>query len=135
MARRAVLDISGAVAAFPIVPPFSEGSFPGDVTAGPDGHLWFNGFTPRSGGMSTWVARMTLDGRLTQFPTFVASRITTGPDGNVWFTTGDGVCQIVMATVPIDDGVGVVVLSPLGMALLVLLLGVFGWAFLRPTLG
>ena len=129
------MSITGAVTSLPIVPPLADGSFPSDVTAGPDGHLWFNGFTPRPGGISTWVARMTLDGRISQFPTFVASRITTGPDGNVWFTTGDGVCQIVMATVPSDEGEGVATLSPLGMALFVLVVGLFGWTFLSPTLG
>ena len=125
---------TGAATAIPFVPPFAGGSTAGDVTAGPGADLWFNGFTLLPGSVSTWVARMTLDGRLTQFPAPVASRITTGPDGNVWFTTGDGVCQIVMATVPGAGRAEVFTLSPVSLTFFLTLLGLAGWTLLRRPL-
>jgi streptogramin lyase len=60
---------------------------PFDITAGPDGNLWFTEFTT---GIRT-IARITPDGVITEFP--LAPNAANGPfgiaagsDGNLWFT-------------------------------------------------
>ncbi|HEY6539886.1 MAG TPA: protein kinase [Ktedonobacteraceae bacterium] len=69
-------------------------SGPADITAGPDGNLWFtegslfsNGHA-ESGGNK--IGRISPNGIVTEFPipTSVSEPqgITTGPDGNLWFT-------------------------------------------------
>jgi streptogramin lyase len=61
----------------------------GDMTAGPDGNLWFidNGAPPR-------VGRITPSGTITNFglPAKIGTlrSITDGPDGNLWMTAGSG---------------------------------------------
>ncbi|MGH2713484.1 MAG: virginiamycin B lyase family protein, partial [Thermoleophilaceae bacterium] len=78
--------------------PVPAGSFPGGITAGPDGNLWFV-----AEGTST-IYRMTTGGAIDPpggfqvpsgpssipptDPTFVppVDQITTGPDGALWFT-------------------------------------------------
>ncbi|HEY7124054.1 MAG TPA: hypothetical protein VH540_08910 [Ktedonobacterales bacterium] len=69
----------------------STARFPQDITAGPDGALWFTLNTSQ-------IGRMTLQGVFTIFalPPFQDSYgrtnpeqpwgITTGPDGNLWFS-------------------------------------------------
>jgi streptogramin lyase len=53
---------------------------PFDITAGPDGNLWF---TDGAGE----IGRITPSGSITEFPVPSGSfRITAGPDGNLWFT-------------------------------------------------
>ena len=72
---------SGAIIAYPL----PEEAHPADITAGPDGNVWFsNGSTIKSG-----VARVTPAGVITEYSSlgvFSAQEITTGPDGNLWFT-------------------------------------------------
>lgn len=59
-------------------------SFPLDITAGPDGNLWF---IEQYGNK---IGRMTPHGVTSEFPIPTTNsspaQITTGPDGNVWFT-------------------------------------------------
>src|SRR5207244_11948852 len=58
---------------------------PWNITAGPDGNLWFTEH------LSTRIGRITPDGVITQFGTGIfggafSRGITAGPDGNLWFT-------------------------------------------------
>ena len=62
-------------------------SVPIDITAGPDGNLWFTEFTP---GVRT-IGRITPEGTITEFPLPPNPAngpfgIAAGPDGNLWFT-------------------------------------------------
>ncbi len=60
-------------------------SSPWDITAGPDGSLWFTGNT-----FDGSIGRITTEGVVSQFnlaPGIIADGITTGPDNNLWFTT------------------------------------------------
>jgi streptogramin lyase len=53
-----------------------------DLTAGPDGNLWY------AGGESDRIGRVAPDGSVTTFPLPLRSdpnSITAGPDGNLWF--------------------------------------------------
>ena len=72
----------GTIKEFPI----PTKSAPIDITAGPDGNLWFTEFTNGAGA----IGRITPSGRFTVFPFPTASAgvsgITAGPDGNLWFT-------------------------------------------------
>jgi streptogramin lyase len=59
-------------------------SGPWDITAGPDGNLWFTEGNGR-------IGRITPAGVVTEFsagisPNSSPAAITAGPDGNVWFT-------------------------------------------------
>jgi streptogramin lyase len=56
------------------------GTFPGDITAGADGNLWFT--------QSSGIGRITPDGTYTAFGVGEVTpfAITRGADGNVWFT-------------------------------------------------
>jgi streptogramin lyase len=80
-----------AIQEFPLAP----GTFPGGITTGPDGNLWF-----AAEGTGD-IGRMTPQGAVTMFdvtgpnpsqsptdPTFVApvDQITSGPDSALWFT-------------------------------------------------
>jgi virginiamycin B lyase len=55
-----------------------------NLTAGPDGNIWF---TESAG---NYIGRMTLGGTVTRFmvPTAASGplQIVTGPDSNLWFT-------------------------------------------------
>jgi virginiamycin B lyase len=56
---------------------------PADITAGPDGAMWFT--EPDA----NRIGRITPAGQVREFPTGKNSgplAITAGPDGNVWFT-------------------------------------------------
>jgi streptogramin lyase len=61
---------------------------PFDITAGPDGNLWF------TEDIGNKIGRITPRGSFTEFPVPTASSgprgITAGPDGNLWFTELDG---------------------------------------------
>jgi streptogramin lyase len=62
-------------------------SVPVDITAGPDGNLWFTEFTA---GVRT-IGRVTPGGAITEFPLAPNPAngpfgIAAGPDGNLWFT-------------------------------------------------
>src|SRR5262249_9730359 len=65
-------------------------SFYGDITAGPDGALWFlvnNTIGP------VQLGRITTDGEQSFIDVtapFGLGGITTGPDGNIWFTETGG---------------------------------------------
>ena len=64
----------------------TSGSFPFDITAGPDGNLWFTEANPAAGK----IGRITPTGTITEYPTPTSDSspegITAGPDGNLWFT-------------------------------------------------
>ena len=76
------IDPHGAITEFPTTagsPPAA--SLPFDITAGPDGNLWFTA-DPRPGLIST-------SGAVTQLETYFSSStksIASGPDGNLWLT-------------------------------------------------
>ena len=60
-------------------------SNPTDITAGPDGNLWFTEFNAGR------VAKITTAGVVTEFSAGITAGanpydITAGPDGNLWFT-------------------------------------------------
>jgi virginiamycin B lyase len=71
---------SGVVTPYAIPSELSTGV--GDITAGPDGNLWFTEATGK-------IGKMTTDGSLTEYalpPGNRPSGITSGHDGNLWFT-------------------------------------------------
>jgi streptogramin lyase len=72
---------AGVITEFPI-PTLASG--PNQITAGPDGNLWFTET------QAAKIGRITLAGAITEFPVPTTdsgpSSITAGPDGNVWFT-------------------------------------------------
>jgi streptogramin lyase len=60
---------------------------PLDITAGPDGNLWFTEYAART------IGRITPDAVITEFPVHGAAvvepyGIAAGSDGNLWFTLG-----------------------------------------------
>ncbi len=67
------------------------GGVPHDITAGPDGNLWFTATRLTNAGRIGWIGRITLNGQVTTYslPGSVSSlqptSITQGPDGNLWF--------------------------------------------------
>src|SRR6478672_11672571 len=67
----------------------SAGAGPRNITAGPDGNLWF---TEHMGGR---IGRITPLGVVTEFSAGISAGatpvgITAGPDGNLWFTEENG---------------------------------------------
>ncbi|GAB3964316.1 hypothetical protein GCM10029978_024510 [Actinoallomurus acanthiterrae] len=80
---------TGAVTTYE-VPTTGDVSFAGgqltDITAGPDGAMWF------AGGASSAVGRVTSAGAVTAYATVGLSpyAITTGPDKALWFTDTNG---------------------------------------------
>jgi virginiamycin B lyase len=69
-------------------PGFTAGNAGRDITAGPDGNLWFL-FT----GTTAGIARLTTGGEVTEFSNGVApdaflQSVTVGCDGALWFTQG-----------------------------------------------
>lgn len=81
--------LPGAFAEIPVIeyPIPTGGSSAWDITAGPDGNMWFTEYEGQK------VGRITPAGIITEFPTpstFSGPRmITVGPDGNLWFTELD----------------------------------------------
>ena len=74
---------------FPLSP---DAWWPGRITAGPDGNLWFGEST--RGGMPRKIGRITTAGSVVDFPieeghVVDVNDITAGPDGNIWFTQAD----------------------------------------------
>src|SRR5262249_52123004 len=65
------------------LPPLSFGGNLGaaDITAGPDGNVWF------TDPVQSAVGRISPSGQVTEFPTIGnhPGAIAAGPDGNVWF--------------------------------------------------
>jgi streptogramin lyase len=94
--------------------PLTLANAPGDITAGPDGNLWFT-----EEGVLPGIGKVTTSGTITEFSAGVTpgfsllqtpKGITEGPDGNLWFTeqgvTADSVARL-------DPGTGSVVEYPL----------------------
>ncbi len=89
---------SGEVTSFPLPHPvYRHGhptpgaSYPGAITSGPDGRLWFTNGVGKIGRINP------NNGRITEIklpkPT-EAIAIASGPDGNVWYTaSGEGSCM------------------------------------------
>jgi len=76
------LTTSGTVTTYPIGT--GDLADPGNITAGPDGALWFAQAAPSA------IGRITTSGVITKYsnPSFSGvSSITAGPDGALWFTT------------------------------------------------
>jgi streptogramin lyase len=116
------LSINSAEAAsiteYPVVDSMGLTYNPSNITAGPDGNLWF---TDTSG---NYVGKITPAGIATAFaipgPLTLgvfdqALAITTGPDGNVWFTTTSNAIgratpagDITLFQIGDDTGAGVV---------------------------
>lgn len=91
-----VSALSGTAGAADEKPPGSlaRSTFAGDLTAGPDGNVWFSA---RSYGPSNprLVGKVTPGGGVVEYPVPEgADSITTGADGNVWFTEADGIGRI-----------------------------------------
>ena len=94
--------------------PLTLANAPGDITAGPDGNLWFT-----EEGVLPGIGRITTSGTITEHTAGLTSGfsllmtpkgITEGADGNLWFTEqgaiADGVARL-------DPGTGSVVEYPL----------------------
>jgi streptogramin lyase len=94
--------------------PLTLANAPGEITAGPDGNLWFT-----EEGVLPGIGRITTSGSITEYPAGLTSGfsllmtpkgVTKGPDGNLWFTEqgaiADGVARL-------DPGTGSVVEYPL----------------------
>ena len=78
-------------------------SGPGDITAGPDGNMWLVELGGVMDGIEVdgnRVARVTLDGEITEFPIPSVGgtpiNIAAGPDGNVWYTKGTAIGRVTM---------------------------------------
>jgi streptogramin lyase len=74
----------GTVTEIPLV----SGSDPYEITAGPDGNLWFTNLN------AGYIGRVTPAGTLTRFSAGVSPGelrgIVAGPDGNLWFPNDNG---------------------------------------------
>jgi len=106
------ITTAGVVTEFavPAIPP-PAGSSPGtagtpanleDITAGPDGALWFTGVPGE-------VGRITTAGVVSEYatPNFLPANvttITTGPDGNLWLTGNTDISQLSWLTGNTDIG-------------------------------
>jgi streptogramin lyase len=82
----ALMGMAVTTSEFPIP---TANSYPGGITAGPDGNLWF---TESSGNK---IGRITPAGQIDEFPipdsgSRSPTAITAGPDGNLWFTEPNG---------------------------------------------
>ena len=106
----------------------TAGSYPHDITAGPDGNLWFTEYSGNK------IGRITTAGAITEFtiPTAASSPvgITAGPDGNLWFTEYSGnkigqVTQILLSQTAVPT------MTEWGMIILVILLGIGAVYYLR----
>src|SRR4029077_19811400 len=85
---------AGVITEFPL----PDGTFPYDITLGPDGNLWFTAVGK--------IVRITPAGAIKQFPLrsdIGPIGITAGPDGNLWFTEtasfGTGIARMTLAGV------------------------------------
>lgn len=77
--------------------------FPGSLTQGPDGNMWFAlvKADPGYGSLDPFesvMVRMTLSGDLTEFPLpHPAGSLVSGPGDDIWFLNRDGIGRITMA--------------------------------------
>jgi virginiamycin B lyase len=77
---------------------------PRDITAGPDGALWFTNYGDHCRTVCGSIGRITTRGKVTNFdPTInfycggaaCGTAITSGPDGALWYTAvSDGIARI-----------------------------------------
>ena len=86
----------------------SAGAQPVDITAGPDGNLWFAEF------VGDRIGRITPSGVVTEFsvgisPSAEPRGIKVGPDGNLWFTEfgGDRIGRITPSGVVTEFSAGI----------------------------
>jgi streptogramin lyase len=66
---------------------------PFDITAGPDGNLWFTGYSTGEIGRITpggSITEFRLPGNCGKYGTCAPHGITSGSDGNLWFTEENG---------------------------------------------
>ena len=80
--QRCLLAGNPAISEFPVPTPTSR---PSEITAGPDGDLWF------TEQQANQIGRITPTGQVTEFSAGITPGsgpygITAGPDGNIWFT-------------------------------------------------
>lgn len=79
----AVADPVGTIASFPDPSIY----YPGQISAGPDGNVWFTNYDGNS------IGRITPTGTVTAFTDFWDINqpvdITPGPDGDLWFTKSE----------------------------------------------
>lgn len=83
-----IKELQGTITEFPL----PANLYPGDITKGPDGNLWFT-----AGGT---IGRMTPTGVIHKFSlpaNSFSNSITAGPDGNLWFKESDKVGRITPA--------------------------------------
>ena len=83
-------ELKGMISEFPLPTPNNQ---LGDITAGPDGAVWFTEIIPNAQNGSVTITgkigRITPAGHISEFPlssNSYARGITAGPDGNLWFT-------------------------------------------------
>jgi len=104
--------------------PIPSGSVPAQISAGPDGALWFTEM-PNGGGYaldSLAIARITTDGIFTEYPGSLSDNpvgITPGSDGALWFTEGGqagSIGRITTAGVKTEYKVPEPVLTSFGLA-------------------
>ena len=83
-------ELKGMISEFPLPTPNNQ---LGDITAGPDGAVWFTEVIPNAQNSSVTITgkigRITPAGQISEFPlssNSYARGITAGPDGNLWFT-------------------------------------------------
>ena len=78
-----IKKLQGTITEFPL----PANLYPGDITKGPDGNLWYIAFDYNM--FRGLIGRITPSGTVSEFPiatAFVPSGITAGPDGTIWFT-------------------------------------------------
>ncbi len=80
------ITLPSAQVQFTEYPVPTAGSGPREITAGPDGNLWFTD----AGNNIPKIRRITPAGVITEFPVQADEGITVGPDGNLWFTKYGG---------------------------------------------
>ncbi len=103
------------------------------VTPGPDGNVWYLRLTLVPPQVLSVVGRVTPSGDMTEFEASAGRQIVAGPNGNLWFTVADGVCELVVASVPPAPPAPpppIPVLSPLALLSFGALLSLTGAAFL-----
>jgi hypothetical protein len=84
-----ILSTTGCTSCITEFPVPTASSYPGSITAGPDGNLWFTEY------WGNRIGRITPAGVITEFSTGLFAHaqppdITAGPDGNLWFTEYHG---------------------------------------------
>jgi streptogramin lyase len=82
-----------------------EDFFPAQITAGPDGNLWFT--NPQVGGHGkSLVGKITTSGAVTIYSTAdIPVGITSGPDGNLWVIESGHVASITTSGVEMECGI------------------------------